>query len=518
MARGDQSVRPAVRLAIAIGLLAAAPGAARAQQLRFSTHRDVAVPDYATMRIGPFYSSLSLSESAGIRYSAYSGSGEDFYLDNDLGRITEEGLETPLVSELTARNYLLINRSMDLDLSFRIRYAYFPMDTQEDEFSCTAIDPGIIATFGGFTFRATEDEWYGGYQADAYTVYATDERMGSFANLDLGFNITRFLRGLLYFRPAYRTDYVDTRGRDDSYGGERYEYFQSVAGLDLDWLMAEDKNLALSVSRTDTIPSSNDYDEQESIHYRETARYEQQLGRNTVGGARANFVNRLYPDGDRGDTFEHDYSLFAQAQVTASTRMGGSVGMAWGEIDEAGSLETEDSFDTVVGSFLLATELSPRLNHQADYSRWVRGGYRAGMEIVDEYHYALRWKNDWIAGGYALWFTDVQQEMSTITDYRDWLHQLSLFYPLTRFVTLSAVTQYGIRDEDEGPSGAVDAIEETFHDDYETWTTRLGTTFHLTKRLVAAAVAEHVERFSDSDDVAFTRDTVALTCTYTYDF
>ena len=188
----------------AVLVLGAATG--MAQQLRFSDHREVAIPEYATLRAGPFYSTVVFSQSAGLRYSTYSGSGENFYLDNDLGRITDEGIEFPLVSTLSFRNYLLINAYTDLDLSFLLRYAYFPMNTQDNEFWFTAIDPGIVATFGGFTFRVTEDEWYGSYAQDEFTVYATDERVGSFANIDFGFQVTPFVKARLYFRPTYRVD------------------------------------------------------------------------------------------------------------------------------------------------------------------------------------------------------------------------------------------------------------------------------------------------------------------------
>ena len=53
-----------------------------------------------------------------------------------------------------------------------------------------------------------------------------------------------------------------------------------------------------------------------------------------------------------------------------------------------------------------------------------------------------------------------------------------------------------------------------FSNDYETWVTRVGTSFRLTERLTFSSYAQHTERYSDAEDLEYTRDTLAAYLTY----
>ena len=236
-----------------------------AQHLRYSDHREVRIPDYATVRIGPFYSSMTFFQSVGYRYTRSEGAGTDFLFGTRRGRILEDGSEYPLVSRLTTRNYLLITRHMDLDVSIDISYHHFPMGTQEDELIVQLPPEGIAGSL------STEIRW------------------------------TPYLRSLIYDDLVYRTDYVDTRGISDDYGGSAYEYFRNKFGINTDWLMAKDKSLSLDLSRTDQVPSDDLYADQESVTYSESISYEQQVFPKLVIGGRARAQQISYGVEDRPD-------------------------------------------------------------------------------------------------------------------------------------------------------------------------------------------------------------------------
>ena len=54
--------------------------------------------------------------------------------------------------------------------------------------------------------------------------------------------------------------------------------------------------------------------------------------------------------------------------------------------------------------------------------------------------------------------------------------------------------------------------------DYQTWTIRLGTRMRLSKKTSFDAYAEHADRMSDNDDLAYTRDVIAANLTWTHKF
>ena len=117
-----------------------------AQNLRYDNHREVAVPEYATIQLGPFHSSWAISLSTGYRYVETGGTGTDYIFSGSRGRLKEDGGDIPIILGLDTRNYLVIGPHTDLDLSVSFRYEYYTMDTQESEFRIHLPGEGINAT------------------------------------------------------------------------------------------------------------------------------------------------------------------------------------------------------------------------------------------------------------------------------------------------------------------------------------------------------------------------------------
>jgi hypothetical protein len=257
-------------MALAVSIMAPA---AHAQSLVFGNHRDVAIPDYATVRIGPFYSTIAFSLSVGYRYSDSYGSGTDYLQSNERGAILKDGSDLPILAALDFRNYLLITRHMDLDMSVRFTYEYYPLRTQVDSFDVDLVEEGVFGTFSS------------------------------------EFRITPYLLGNVYDTLVYRTDFVDTRGREDAYGGQEYRYFRNRVGMNLTWLMAEDKQMKADVAREDNIPFADEFAGQEYVLYDESVAYRQNVLPGLWVGATTRFWQYDYVSPERQDASFQDVRL-----------------------------------------------------------------------------------------------------------------------------------------------------------------------------------------------------------------
>jgi len=476
------------------------------QALRFSNRREVAIPDYAVLRVGPFYSSATISQSLGYRWTRSSGTGTDFLVANRRGAILKDGSEFPMISTLSLRNYLLITRNMDLDASIRISYEYYPLDTQEDQFNVDLAEEGIYGT------------------------------------LSMEYRLTPFIKGTLFDDFTYRTDYVDTRGILDTYGGQQYEYINNRFGTRLDRLMASDKNLGLNLSRTDRIPRSDGFENQESTAYNEALIYEYELFPRFILGTRVGATQTDYRVEERPDTRVYDYSVFGRYNYgetgeegvrlrltdlsTLSFGLGYSAGVGaeraitgsgTGTVATQQVTAAETDVATATGFISLRTQLRSDLSHSLGYSRIVSGGFKSAFETIDKYEYRLTWQ------GYATKATAfstlsvVEPSDLNVREYDNWTSGLTIDYPLTRSVTLNFLSQYAIRANTGTVVNEANLpVEERF--DYTTWTTRLGTTFNLTKTITFNTYAARVRRTSDSDDLEYTRDIVAAILRYTHQF
>ena len=476
------------------------------QALRFSNRREVAIPDYAVIRIGPFYSSATFSQSLGYRWTRSSGTGTDFLVANRRGAIREDGSEFPIISTLSLRNYLLITRNTDLDASIRISYEYYPLDTQEDEFNIDLVEEGIYGT------------------------------------LSMEYRLTPYVKGTLFDHFTYRTDFVDTRGLTDTYGGQRYEYINNRFGTRLDWLLASDKNVGLNLSRTDRIPQSDGFENQESTAYNEALVYEYRLFPRFVIGASAGATQTDYEVEERPDTSLYNYSIFGRYNYgetgeegvrvrltdlsTLSFGLGYSAGVGAERAFTGTGTETvttqqvtaaESDIATATGHIKLRTQLRRNLAHSLGYARTVKGGFKTAFETVDKYEYRLTWDGYATKASAFSTLSIVEPSDINIREYDNWTSGVTVEYPLIRYVALHFLSSYAIRantgtviNEENLP------VEERF--DHRTWTTRLGTSFDLTKKIKFDAYAMRVRRTSESDDLEYIRDIVAATLKYTHQF
>lgn len=501
------------------GVLIMASLVAEAQTLRFDEYREKVIPDYANLKIGPFSSDIAFSQSAGYRYVTSSGEGSDYLRQNERGRIIDDGSDIPLIAQLSFRNYLIISKYADLDISFAIGYRYFPMETEEDEFTFDVIQAGISARTGSFTFTQDESTGVGSrFAGRAETrAYMGESGGGVTATLSSDFQLTPYVRGRLYDIPAYRTSYVDERGTGDDISGQKYTSFQNMVGLDMDWLMAKNKNLAYSGSRVDTVPEGDEFDVQKSVTYNQGISYQQQLNPVAAGGGRANYIWRQYEEG-RGDQFQQDYTVFLGADLSPDTTLQTALGYSMGELTSGNQWETNETSDTAIGMISLTSRLTERLSHTVGYEKSQRGGFNGGFEVMDAYGYSIAWASPTLSVGLKTAYQVVEPRIYRSNDYTDWLNQLTVMKSLSENLTLTLASAYTIRDNSKVKTGDAGEGSRLMEASYDTWANNIGLAYVLAKHWTAGAYVEHLERFSDADDVAFTRDMAGVTLTYSRDF
>jgi hypothetical protein len=454
-------------------------GPAFGQTLRYSNHREVTIPEDATLRIGPFYSSVTFSQSVGYRYMESSGSGVDFLYQNELGSIKTNGSDFPLVSTLNFRNYLLVSEHTDIDVSLKASYSYYPMHTEDDEFLLDLAEEGAVG------------------------------------EISMEFMPTPFIKGTLYNSAAYHVDYVNSRGILDRYGGQKYRHFDNTLGLNMDWLMSRDENMALSLSRADNVPMGDGFDDQKSVAYSEALSYERTVNVFMVAGMKCAFAETGYSSTNRAaSTLSQSYSVFSNMkltrQTTASTALGYSIASA--SSPEPGY---EDPGGTMVGEVSLTTHLSEELVHSYGFARNVQGGFSSDFETVDAYQYRLDWKGDLVGVNLSSSLQDVTPSKASVNAYSDWTSSINISYPLLPYITLLASSSYDVI-KNKGTATSSNPVE--WNHDYKTWTSQIGTSFSVTREVGFSTSVQHIERSSDSKDLAYQMNIFSADLTYTHAF
>jgi len=462
-----------------------------AQTLRFSNHREVAIPEYAVLRIGPFYSSVALSQSVGYRYTTGKGTGIDYLFQNQRGVFLKDGSDVPLVSTLVMKNYLIISRHTDLDISLQASYSHYPMKTQKDEFLFDPVQEGILGEFS------------------------------------MEFELTPFVKATVYNNASYRTDYVDTRGIADRYGGSAYEHFSNKAGLNLDWLMAKDKNMGLTFSRTDNIPRDEQYKAQEGISYEEGLAYQQVLNPQVMVGASASLNQYSYTaaTNNRPDSSFQVLMLSSTLKPTKRTTISAGLGYSQVSLSGASSVTSSVPDAGVVGSLSVKTELAEGLEHTIGYSRTQSAAFNAAFENNEKYSYHLNWKDrDGTTIGIYSDYLNSQTSDAQYGDYTDWSSGIAVSYPLTQIVSLVFDSVYAIRDN-KGSAGSQTSSSAELTSDYSTWSSKIGTAFLVyqndsaaTRKVVFSTYVQHIERTSDSESLKYSRDVFVATFTYSHQF
>lgn len=474
-------------LLMAIVLLAVAPSSVTlAQTLRFSNHRDVKIPEYAVLRIGSFYSSVSFSQAVGYRYTSGNGDGIDYLFQNQRGVFLKDGSDFPLVSTLDMRNYLIISPTTDLDISLRASYAYFPLKTQEDEFIFDLAQEGLVG------------------------------------NLSMEFELTPYVKGTAFNYANYKTDYIDTRGLNDRYGGEAYEHFSNSAGVNLDWLMAKDQNMALSLGRRDVLPRADKFKDQQSVSYDESLNYQQLVNPMIMAGAGATFSQISYTGSgvsNRPATSFQTYSVFSTARLTERTTGNAMIGYSKASFSmpESPAGGGGDGNGVVIGSASINTELDRGLNHVISFARSQVAGYNSPVQINDAFGYHLNWASeDKVTAGLFTDYNISKPSEAWMGEYSDWSSGVNASLPLSRAISLVFDSTYSVRSNKGVTDPQVKDLE--WLNNYNTWSSRIGTSFGITREVDFTTYLQHIDRSSDSDVLKYSRNVFAATFTYTHQF
>jgi hypothetical protein len=428
---------------------------------------------------------MAWSERVGYRYTQSTGTGTDYLIDNERGTIREDGADFPIISSLMFRNYLMLGRRVDVDASFAVSYAYYPLGTQEDEFRFDLAEEGVDAT------------------------------------VSMGYRISDFLYGTLSETAFYRTDYVDTRGMTDRYGGERYRQFNNTLGGQLNWEVAPDDTLTFSLSRGDLWAFDDDFKDQEHTKYAEGLTYTHRLLEGVSVGGEVVCSQYLYKLDSRPDTQQEDYNLFANFNkgvgipLSDNSSLTFRAGYSRG-YSASGITANENDSATATGAVTLETLLRKDLSHQLTYERGLRDGYRSAFETYDRLAYTLRWQGKFASASFRSSWDEVQPSSDTNSNYATWANGINVKRDLTKWLTVSLDSTYTIRTNARTASAATAADEDLYN--YDTWTTRLSTGFHITKRTEFTTYVEHTERLSVADTLAYSRDTFEAFLTYTRQF
>ena len=487
-------------LAAACGLLFLAVSV-DAQTLNFANHRDITVPDYATLRIGPFYSTMTFSQSIGCRYTTSSGNGTEFLFDNNRGQFKKDGSDIPMVSSLSFRNYLLISQSMDMDMSVTMTYYHYPMGTQADDFEVNLADQGINGNF------STE------------------------------FELTPVVKGTGYDRLIYRADYIDTRGRSDLYGGSQYKHLDNTVGVNLDWLMMDDRDMTLKASREDNIPMEGDnFKDQRLVSYNETIGYQQKFWDFVTAGLDAAYTEDSYPSAtnNRPDSFEQTYTAYSTVRLTGATVGKASLGYSLGSVSGNTELGLGDqiapgSYGTVVGGISFQTQLSKSLSQSLSFARSQQAGFNTSFERDDSFAYNLTWKGELTQASLFSTLSTVDPLSTNVNKYSDWSSGVSVAYPVYlglpliygedngQYVTLHLSSSYDMRDN--GVLSPTVSQEPEWQNNYSTWISTIGASApFIAADLTLSADVQHIARISDNTQLAYTREIFEVTVTYTHQF
>jgi len=176
----------------------------------------------------------------------------------------------------------------------------------------------------------------------------------------------------------------------------------------------------------------------------------------------------------------------------------------------------EDVPQTVTGSATLRTQLSKHWSHELSASRDVREGFLTSAEIRDRYRYRLNWDGEVANAQAYIQSSDVEVTATDLPDYDSWSSGASLRYPLTDVVTLRMNTSYSVRNNSRADTD--EALDPEFTDDYATWVSYIGTGLRLTKKITFNTYYQHVERYSDNEDLDYGRDVFAANFTFKHEF
>lgn len=450
--------------------------------LRYDQHRNLIPPASSTLRIGPWHTDLGVSSSAGFRYTRFSGAGVDFLDGTRRGDVQEEGAEFPLSATVTMNNYMLLTRRLDLSLNLRISYFYYPLETQPDQLEVDLTDEGVYATF------STQ------------------------------FHPTRDSRILVYDDIMYMTDFVDRRGISDRLGGREYSLFQNTLGADWDWRISRMGSLSASVSRSDTIPQSDEFDNQEAVRYAEMGAYRRQFNAFSAGGLLVKASQSIASSDDRPDSYIHGYSLFAGLNLTQTMDVNASIGQDFSEV-RGGGAEGDRSQQSLTGAAALDHDLRFGRRQRFSAERAITESFEGGVDITDRFAYMFSWSEALFPGSFTSDYTLSDPQDFGRGKYSNWKNSIAVRMRLTRSLPLSITVSYDMRTNDE-----VEELEENPEDgvnenaDYQTFSAVARTGFRLTEKMNFTAYVQHVQRTSEDPDQEYSRQTIGAQVAWAHQF
>jgi len=447
-----------------------------AQNLRYDNHREVAIPEYATIQLGPFHSSWAILLSGGYRYVNTTGAGTDFLFAGSRGRLKKDGSDYPIILGLDTRNYLVIGPHTDLDVSLGLRYEYYPLDTQESEFRVFLPGEGIDA------------------------------------NLSMEMSPEPYFRMTLWDGFAWQMDYIDTRGIEDRYGGRRFENISNTIGLDGDFLVAERHNLGFGGSRGDRWALDDEWTNQTRVIHSGYLLYEYELAEYMILGFRTGLSHIDYPESERPTTLINDYRIDLSTRLTERTTANIFGGYAIGTV--SGSENRMEEVNTTLYGAGLQTRLTPSLQHGITYSHGLRGGYQWSLEEFDLLQYDIRWTGEFSRWNFYTGWQTRDPSTTNVNGYTDWTSGLLCEVPIMPAVSLVSSVRYNERSNDDE---AVAVLDPELFGDYSTLAYKLGPVVRLTDELKLTAFAEHIKRDGDNDELDYTRDIVSVLLTYRHE-
>ncbi len=475
--RGPTTMREESRIGSARA--ATRSGRGGSTMLRYDQHRELSPPDSATLRIGPWYSDIGVSLSAGYRYTRFRGRQVDFLDGTRRGEVRKEGSEFPLSATLRMNNYMILTRRLDLSLNLRMSYYHYPLGTQEDQFLIDLTDEGIFATF------STQ------------------------------FHPSRDSRILIYDDILYLTDYVDRRGISDRLGGREYRLLQNTVGADWDWQVSPWDTLSASISRTDTLPQSRAFRSQRRLQYSEMGAYRRQFNPFVAGGVVVQGSQSLAQTAERPDTYIHGYNFFVGMNVTQTIDVNASLGQQFSVV-KGGELASSRSSQTLTGNASLYHDLDRGRSQEFALGRTVSESFDGGVVVRDNYSYRYAWSGLWLPGSFSSQYFVVDPLEPPANGYQDWSNQLQVRTQLTRRIPLHLSASYAMRFNDTDTEFEDDDPEVNV--DYQTLRLMARTGFRVSQKINCTAYIQHVKRTSDDPEFSFTRDTVGAQLTWSHQF
>jgi hypothetical protein len=308
------------------------------------------------------------------------------------------------------------------------------------------------------------------------------------------------------------TDFVDRRGISDRLGGREYSVFQNTLGADWDWRASMRDSFSASLSRSDTLPQTDEFNEQETVRYSQMGAYRRQFNAFSTGGVLVRGSQSLAQTDNRPDSSIYGYSLFTGLNLTQTMDVSASVGYDFSEV-EGGADGVDRKQQSLTGAASLDHDLQFGRSQSFSAQRAITQSFEGGVDIQDRFSYNYRWSEALLPGSFASDYTVTDPLSDDRLGYSNWRNSISVRLQLTRTMPLSLTVTYDIRTNDK-EAGA----DDDENADYETFSAAARTGFRLTEKMNFTAYAQHIQRTSDNPDQEYARQTIGAQVSWAHQF